>query len=479
VAGAQASDNGASGRSFLQQASPNAVQQYIIQRTMPIWIVAATTPNASAARNPLFPPSVMTPTSALRWMLRTWLVAMCATGWLACTETTAPARQYAVLEDVGASDWRSVSVGSEHTCALKANGAAFCWGSNQAGQLGVARVDTVCGPVKTQVRCSMVPVQAQPGTTFLSISTGARHTCGITIARDALCWGANDFGELSEFGIAGPTATRIPGTLGWAQISAGSTHTCAVRTDGALFCWGANERGQLGNGIVVTSGGTVRVSMPAPVASVTAGQSRTCARTTLGTVYCWGAIWTARESGLELTRAQSTPQLVPSAPSMSWVSVGTFTTCGAAVSGVAYCWEANPRGEMGTGTQDGSTTPRPVSGDIGFVHLSAGIVNSCGVAISGAGYCWGDDSFGQLGVSPSTLIERCGDQQLACSTTPVPVFGRQKFTEISAGFGSHACGVTTKGNLYCWGLGVSGQRGDGSSNFAISIPIQVAAPKGT
>ncbi|HTE45198.1 MAG TPA: hypothetical protein VK636_08140, partial [Gemmatimonadaceae bacterium] len=195
-----------------------------------------------------------------------------------------------------------------------------------------------------------------------------------------------------------------------------------------------------------------------------------------GTVYCWGAVWTDRQGGLELTRAQLTPELVPLAPAMTTVSVGVFSTCGADFTGIAYCWEANPRGEMGTGNQTGSTSPQRVATNIGFVQLSAGIVQSCGVAVSGAGYCWGDDSFGQLGVSPSVLIDVCGDQVLPCSTRPVPVFGRQQFVEISTGLGSHTCGVTTRGNLYCWGLGVSGQRGDGSAGVAIALPILVQEP---
>jgi alpha-tubulin suppressor-like RCC1 family protein len=161
---------------------------------------------------------------------------------------------------------------------------------------------------------------------------------------------------------------------------------------------------------------------------------------------------------------------------MAWLSVGSLTTCGAGTSGVAYCWEANPRGEMGTGTQDGSTTPVRVAADLAFVQVSAGIVQSCGVATSGAGYCWGDNTFGQLGVSPSLLIERCGGQQLPCSTRPVAVFGRQRFIEISTGFGSHACGVTVQHNLYCWGLGVSGQRGDGTAGYAVTLPVQVSEP---
>jgi alpha-tubulin suppressor-like RCC1 family protein len=219
------------------------------------------------------------------------------------------------------------------------------------------------------------------------------------------------------------------------------------------------------------------VNISAPIASVSAGQQRTCARTTLGVVYCWGATWVSRTDGLEISRTQLTPQLVPNAPAMSWVSVGTFTTCGADASGFAYCWEANPRGEMGNGTQDGSISPQRVASDLEFIHVSAGIVQTCGVVTNGAGYCWGDNSFGQLGSSPSFLIERCGGQLLPCATVPKPVFGRQRFTEISTGFGSHACGVTISGNLYCWGLGVSGQRGDATAGYAVTVPIQVAEPK--
>ena len=110
------------------------------------------------------------------------------------------------------------------------------------------------------------------------------------------------------------------------------------------------------------------------------------------------------------------------------------------------------------------------------MQISAGIVQTCGVVTSGAAYCWGDDTFGQLGVSPSLLVDQCGTQRLPCSKLPVPVYGRQQFTEISTGPGSHSCGVTTRGNLYCWGLGLSGQRGDGTALYAVSVPILVREP---
>ena len=170
-----------------------------------------------------------------------------------------------------------------------------------------------------------------------------------------------------------------------------------------------------------------------------------------------------------------TPLPVPSAPALSWVSVGVFTTCGADASGFAYCWEGNPRGEMGNGTEDGSITPQRVATDLEFVQLSAGIVQTCGVVTSGQGYCWGDDTFGQLGVIPSLLSTIAG---ASASVQQGSRGGRRPaaFTEISTGPGSHSCGVTTRGNLYCWGLGLSGQRGDGTAPYAISVPIQVKDP---
>ncbi|HVX41495.1 MAG TPA: hypothetical protein VHB25_18155 [Gemmatimonadaceae bacterium] len=414
-----------------------------------------------------------------RSIARALLVGTVAAALASCNEATAPARRFPVLDDVGQSDWASVSVGGDHTCALKTDGTAYCWGSNQYGQLGVAHSDTLCGPKDSRYGCSLTPQVVQPGVKWRSISAGARHTCAITVDREAYCWGANEQNQVGDFSLGGPTPVKVPGSLPWTQISAGATHTCAVRSDGVLFCWGSNDRGQLGNGSLASGGGSlVRVfSLRAPVASVAAGQQRTCARTTIGTVYCWGAVWIDRENGLEMTRAQTTPQLVPGAPAMASLSVGSFTTCGADASGFAYCWEANSRGEMGNGTLVGSTSPVRVASDLDFFQVSAGIVHSCGIEINGAAYCWGDDTFGQLGYAPTSLSERCGGPTLPCSTVPVPVFGRQQFTQISAGFGSHVCGVTVRGNLYCWGLGVSGQRGDGTESYAVYVPAMAREPR--
>jgi alpha-tubulin suppressor-like RCC1 family protein len=374
------------------------------------------------------------------------------------------------LDERGADGFASVTAGRDHTCALTTNGRAYCWGSDVYGQLGHPP-SASCDSAGT-IPCSLVAEPVATDVRFQSLSAGATHTCGVALDGAAYCWGNDSTGALGTVGGPAPGPALVAGGHVFSQITAGYTHTCALATDGTAYCWGANSRGQLG------TGDTVSRAIQAPVADnerftqLSAGQERTCGRTQSGRVLCWGAIWLYRSGGLEYTRAQNVPSEVPGAPSLTGLTVGSFTTCGL-VSKTAYCWEANAHGEMGNGTTDGSTTPVAVSGDLAFVQLSAGIIQTCGVATDGAAYCWGNDSFGQLGVSPGVLSARCAVQNLPCALTPVRVIGWRRFRSVSTGFGNHSCGVTVDTNIYCWGLAQSGQLGYGSRVGATSQPLRV------
>src|SRR5437899_4649856 len=99
----------------------------------------------SAVRRRFPPPSSDPPSrlrtivSRVRFVSRAVVAAMCAAvlagAVSSCRETTAAPLRYPVLDDQGHGDWRSVSVGADHTCGLKTDGTAFCWGSNRYGQL--------------------------------------------------------------------------------------------------------------------------------------------------------------------------------------------------------------------------------------------------------------------------------------------------------------------------------------------------------
>jgi alpha-tubulin suppressor-like RCC1 family protein len=125
----------------------------------------------------------------------------------------------------------AVSAGFGHTCALS-DGRAFCWGRNDRGQLGTDRADDSCEGVP----CHVIPVRLRDVDGFSAISAGGDHTCGI--ARGvAYCWGSNQYGQL---GVAtgaerNPAPVRIADDV--ADIVARGIRTCLTTRGGRSVCW--------------------------------------------------------------------------------------------------------------------------------------------------------------------------------------------------------------------------------------------------
>jgi alpha-tubulin suppressor-like RCC1 family protein len=310
---------------------------------------------------------------------------------------------------------------------------------------------------------------------FRAISAGGRHTCAISVDGTAYCWGDNARGQLGALSprVAG-APVPVASDHSFVGISAGADHTCGLDTDGAVFCWGGNGSGQLGAGTFRASALPVRVQAEVRFESLSAGSARTCGATTDGTVLCWGNIWEATREGTEVARRQALPAAVPSSPSLRSVSVGPLTTCGTSADGVAYCWEANGFGQLGSGGLAGTRSPVAVAGALTFAQVAAGATHTCGIAAERTAYCWGSNAVGQLGDHRSA--NSCGRPAFPCSPVPNAVAGRLRFTSISTGLGNHVCGVTTLTNIYCWGLGVSGQLGIGAAGARVRLePTLVAA----
>ena len=390
-------------------------------------------------------------------------------GLVACAEQVViPNAVVSTLDDPASGTYASVSGGFEHTCATTLSSEALCWGSNEFGQLGAPAAET-CVREDREIPCAVVPQRVGANLLFAEIGAGGKHSCGRTSDGVVLCWGDNFHGQLGDPAVrssSGPIPIARAGP--YVAIAVGGEHTCALRTDGAAFCWGANDQGQLG----ITSSGpgsgspdSVRTQLR--FVSITAGAKRTCARAADGALYCWGATWVARLNAGEAFRAQTTPLRMQPPALFKAVSVGANSTCAIAVQSgnvaenTAYCWEANPTGTMGNGTAAGNSAPQLVAGGLRFSAISSGASHSCGVADTGLAYCWGAGSVGQLGMSPVFLNFRCGSNETPCSTVPTRVSGWRLFAQINSGQGDHTCALTISANIYCWGAGSLGQRGDG------------------
>ncbi|HXI20967.1 MAG TPA: hypothetical protein VNH46_07780, partial [Gemmatimonadales bacterium] len=141
-----------------------------------------------------------------------------------------------------------VAAAADYSCAVDTLGRAWCWGSGREGQLGSGDSLDAGSPV---------PVVG--GLRFAQLSTGDYHACGLTEAGQAWCWGTNFTGVLGIGQVTGrePVPRAVVGGHTFVSLSAGGSHTCGLTATEGAWCWGQGDNGQLGNGDTTDS--------PAPV----------------------------------------------------------------------------------------------------------------------------------------------------------------------------------------------------------------------
>jgi alpha-tubulin suppressor-like RCC1 family protein len=333
----------------------------------------------------------------------------------------------------------------------------------------VVRADGALKPVAAVVltavlaACSLDVADPNPLVPFaLSRMVASSHTCGLTSAGVAWCWGLGAYGQLGDDrrDAYSPTPVEAHTTVRFTALAAGSLHTCGIATDSTAWCWGDSNGGATGDSTAAwgpTTGFVGARPAPVPVSgqlkfvALTAGSQHTCGLATTGVAYCWGSNSVGQLGGGELGPHRA-PTPVLSNFAFKSVSAGDFYTCGLDLNGAAWCWGMNASGRLGNGGGANANGPVAVAGGLTFTALANGKGgHTCGIATSGANYCWGVNSYGQLG--DSTTISRF---------SPVQVAGATTFASIAPG-SSHTCALTAAGAAYCWGLNGSGALGDATT----------------
>lgn len=329
----------------------------------------------------------------------------------------------------------SVGNGGDHSCAIDNDHALWCWGSNQAGQLGVADVWSISGPARV------------PGATQWSVvAGGAAHTCALTNAGAAYCWGANELGQLGD----GTTdSSRVPvavaGLHTFVSLAVGGVHACGITTSGQTRCWGSALHGRLGNGPSTGFSSTpVLVNGGLAFTAIEAGGETSCGLVADGSAYCWGhGLDGMLASGDDTDRAE--PNLVFGGPKFQAVSLGGTHGCGIALDGGMHCWGRGDYGQIGNGGTGNSSGPIPIHlPGVAFTKVDTGVAHTCAIATTGVVYCWGWNLWGQSGLGGGGLPQAVGINAA---------------TAVATG-GSHSCAMRV-GLVLCWGLNNWGQLGYG------------------
>ena len=262
--------------------------------------------------------------------------------------------------------------------------------------------------------------------TFISISSGLNHVCGLRADGSVACEGSGEYSQ------DWPVDTLLNGqSLVAEAISSGYEHTCAVFDDYIACDPLAPERDVPVDDVVL--------------ASLSGGAGYTCGLRVDGSPLCW---WIG---GGEPVWPED---------KFTAISSGGLQACGLRNDQSVICWQyfdlppADPGYFIVEILNDYSVTPYEGQN---FSSISAGYAYVCGLRTDGSPFCWWPVDVERLW-DRSRSYEQIFDDR---GQTEAPE--GDLFAAISSG-GLHACGLRTDGSVACWG---SNDRG------------QVAPPKGT
>ena len=322
--------------------------------------------------------------------------------------------------------FRSISSNSLHTCGVDDNGDARCWGSALDGRLGPGAAASSASPVLV----SGLPDKVS------QVTAGGSHSCALLVNGETWCWGANAYGQLGDNTALGTspvnasaTPVKVLNAPVFTSISAGYEHTCGVTAAGDAWCWGNNGDGQAGIAAaasdkcryqntyypttwsncaatarqVRTGTGSYQPSLG--LAGIGAGSYSTCAWSTGGTGYCWGSPHgTFTYPGYGNNYIPRTPT---SQPGWKFLTAATEFQFGLDAADMVQCFGDTQHGQTGTGIGLPTltvNTPTPVTVTDVWTNVDGGMQHGCGVRSNGnVVSCWGRNDEGQLGrVTPST-----------------------------------------------------------------------------
>ena len=143
-------------------------------------------------------------------------------------------------------------------------------------------------------------------------------------------------------------------------------------------------------------------------------------------------------------------------PTAANITSGGRTTCALLSDRSVECWGNGSGGGIGSGfAKDSNANPTAVAGlNSGVLTLASGMNHACVVTTKGLVLCWGNGGYGRL-----------GNGSEATQYAPVAVDGLSSAVATVVVGWYHTCALLTDGKAWCWGLNADGQLGIGRPGY--------------
>ncbi|KAH9255533.1 hypothetical protein BASA81_006350 [Batrachochytrium salamandrivorans] len=181
---------------------------------------------------------------------------------------------------------QSISVGDVHACFVAVGGKLYCMGANTVGQLGT-------GTGNTTSKTKPTPVIGLAAKNIVSVACGYQHTCAVNANGAMFCWGLDAYGQLGDSNITSnsPDPVQVLGiTSGTVSAWAGWHNSFAIMQNGTVRAFGVDWYGLFGTGNVGTKTEPVVYGQGVSgVVEVRGGYFATCVLLQNDAVWCTGS----------------------------------------------------------------------------------------------------------------------------------------------------------------------------------------------
>ncbi|KAF5305408.1 hypothetical protein FQR65_LT07734 [Abscondita terminalis] len=343
----------------------------------------------------------------------------------------------------------------------------YAWGSTIHGELGLGGIEEehILTPRQLEWFGAKVVTQAACGDTHSLLLTkdGKVYSCG-----------SNDYGQLGHDQprkrpqqVTGLSANHIT------YVACGHSHSMALNQWGQIFTWGSDAIGQLGHQLgnqMQPTPKILKALATLQVVQIACGQNHSVALTSGGDIYAWGSNDYGQLGIGTNTLYEPLPVLVAalSGTPISQIACGSNHTFAVSKSGAVFGWGKNLNGQLGLNDTISKSYPTQLRTlrNIRVRFICCGDEFSTFLTLDGGVFSCGAGMFGQLGhgntsneILPKKVLELMGST----------------ITQISCG-GRHTLAlVPSRGRVYSFGLGGSGQLGGNKPTNSL-IPQVVLGP---